>query len=169
MKRVKIIFILILIFNFFSITFIAAQEVKTYEEFKKVEYFTTVEVNIKGDKAKDINLDRDELSFYALHQFKDIFSTKMKYPYRLRAISVNTSISNKISYGRLTFLIWIIGNDYPISYFVQAKAGNHVSYFWKREVLEKGLKEEIPDEINKIIKQFIQELAHDYFTVKSKE
>ncbi|GAJ14934.1 unnamed protein product, partial [marine sediment metagenome] len=41
--------------------------------------------------------------------------------------------------------------------------------FWERKVLKEGLREEIPDNVKKLIREFIRELANDFFTAKNIE
>ena len=54
-------------------------------------------------------------------------------------------------------------------YYVEAKAGNQLHYFWERKVLKEGLREEIPDDVKKLIREFIRELANDFFAAKNIE
>ena len=51
-------------------------------------------------------------------------------------------------------------------YYVEAKAGNQLHNFWERKVVKDDLREKIPEEAKKLIREFIQELAHDFFATK---
>jgi len=115
-----------------------------------------------------MGLYENKLRPYVLLQFEEIFTPKMKSPYSLRKIVESTTLFDRKRFGRLIFVVWVIGNDYPMYYYIEAKAGNQLHYFWRRDVLKKGLKEEIPDDIKKVIKEFIQELANDFLRLKSK-
>lgn len=168
MKKLIFVFAVILVFTLITVVS-HAQEQNPYEEFKGVDFFSSIDVLVKGDSAKDIGLNKSELRKYVMLQFNEVFSPKMERPYSLRVIVESTSEADKKRFGSLSFLIWVIGDDYPIPYFIEAKAGNQLHSFWKRYVLKKGLKEEIPGEVKKVIKEFIQELANDFFAVKIKE
>ena len=78
----------------------------------------------------------------------------------------DASLAYRKRFGNLTFMIWVMGSGDSMLYYVEAKAGNQLHNFWERKVVKDDLREEIPEEIKKIIREFFQELAHDFFTVK---
>ena len=145
------------------------QEQKPYEEFKEVEFFSSIVVHIKGSSAKDMGLYENKLRPYILVQFNEIFSPKLKNPYSLRMIVESTSLADRKRFGSLTFMIWIMGSGDSMPYYVEAKAGNQLHYFWERKVLKEGLREEILDDVKKLIREFIRELANDFFAAKNIE
>ncbi|MBA7564153.1 hypothetical protein ES708_05815 [subsurface metagenome] len=165
MKKLVFIFAVILVFALIDIMSYT-QEKNPYEEFKEVEFFSSVEVHMKGDSAKDLDLYENKIRPYILDKLKEIFSPKLKNPYSLRMIVESTSLTDRKRFGSLTFMIWIMGSGNSMPYYVEAKAGNQLHYFWKRKVLKEGLREEIPDDVKKLIREFIRELAHDFFTTK---
>jgi len=163
----KLIFIFAVIFVFALINIVSyAQEENSYEEFKEVEFFSSVVVHIKGDSAKDVGLYENKLRPYILDQLKEIFSPKLKNPYSLRMIVESTSLADRKRFGSLTFMIWIMGSGDSMPYYVEVKAGNQLHNFWERKVVKEGLREEIPEEVKKLIREFIQELANDFFATK---
>jgi len=81
----------------------------------------------------------------------------------------STSLADRKRFGSLTFMVWIMGSGDSTPYYVEAKAGNQLHYFWERKVLKEGLKEEISEEVKKLIREFIQELANDFFASKNIE
>jgi len=165
MKKLVFIFAMILVFALIDIVSYT-QEENPYEEFREVEFFSSVVVRIKGDSAKDLNLYENKLRPYILDQLKEIFSPRLKNPYSLRIIVESTSLADKKRFGNLTFMIWVMGSGDSMLYYVEAKAGNQLHNFWERKVVKDDLREEIPEEIKKLIREFIQELAHDFFTTK---
>jgi len=165
MKKLVFIFAVILVFALTGIVSYT-QEENPYEEFKEVEFFSSVVVHIKGDSAKDLNLYENKLRPYILDQLKEIFSPRLKNPYSLRMITESTSLADRKRFGNLTFMIWIMESGDSMPYYVEAKAGNQLHNFWERKVLKEGLREEIPEEVKKLIREFIQELAHDFFATK---
>lgn len=167
MKKIKIFFIILILFSLLTMTALTQQEENSYEEFKEVDFFITVEVMVKGDIAEQIGLKRNTLSTFARDQFKEIFTKEMEMSYRARAFYKGMSLKNRLRYGRLSFLVWIMGTEDPVSYFVQAKAGNYVHYFWQRKVLKNGPQEKITGEVKQIMTQMIEELSRDYFRVKN--
>ena len=165
MKKLVFIFAVIFIFALTGIVSYA-QEENPYKEFKEVEFFSSVVVHIKGDSAKDLNLYENKIRPYILDQLKEIFSPRLKNPYSLRMIVEDTSLADRKRFGNLTFMIWVMGSGDSMPYYVEAKAGNQLHNFWERKVLKEGLREDIPEEVKKLIREFIQELAHDFFAAK---
>ncbi|MEA2022263.1 MAG: hypothetical protein U9N08_07295 [Candidatus Caldatribacteriota bacterium] len=165
MKKLVFILAVILVFALTDIVSYA-QEKNPYEKFKEVEFFSSVVVRIKGDSAKDLGLYENKIRPYILDQLKEIFSPKLKNPYSLRMIVESTSLADRKRFGNLTFMIWVMGSDDSMLYYVEAKAGNQLHNFWERKVVKDDLREEIPEEIRKLIRKFIQELAHDFFATK---
>jgi hypothetical protein len=165
MKKLVFIFAVILVFALSDMVSYA-QEKNPYEEFKEVEFFSSVVVHIKGASAKDMGLYENKLRPYILDQLKEIFSPKLKNPYSLRMIVESTRLTDRKKFGNLTFMIWIMGSGDSMPYYVEAKAGNQLHNFWERKVLKEGLREEIPDDVKKLIREYIQELAHDFFAAK---
>lgn len=81
----------------------------------------------------------------------------------------DTSLADRERFGSLTFMIWIMGSGDSMPYYVEAKADNQLHNFWERKVLKEGLREEIPGDVKKLIREFIRELANDFFAVKNVE
>jgi hypothetical protein len=165
MKKLIFIFAVILVFALTGMVSYA-QEENPYEEFREVEFFSSVIVHIRGDSAKDLNLYENKLRPYILDQLKEIFSPRLKNPYSLRIIVESTSLADKKRFGNLTFMIWVMGSGDSMFYYVEAEAGNQLHNFWERKVVKDDLREEIPEEIRKLIREFIQELAKDFFAAK---
>jgi len=63
-------------------------------------------------------------------------------------------------------MVWTVGDDYLIAYYIRCKAGNYCCFFWENEVLGVGSKDNVPDEIKKIIGGMIEKLAIDFFMVR---
>jgi len=78
----------------------------------------------------------------------------------------STSLADRKRFGNLTFMIWVMGSGDSMLYYVEAKAGNQLHNFWERKVVKDDLREKIPEEAKKLIREFIQELAHDFFATK---
>ncbi len=162
----KLIIILVVVIFTLGTIVSYAQEKNPYKEFKEVEFFSSVVVRIKGDSAKDLNLYENKIRPYVLEQLKEIFSPKLKNPYSLRMIVEDTSLTDRKRFGNLTFMIWVMGSGDSMLYYVEAKAGNQLHNFWERKVVKDDLREGIPEEIKKLIREFIQELANDFFAAK---
>jgi len=165
MKKLVFVFAVILVFALTDVVS-HAQEENPYEEFKEVEFFSSVVVHIKGGSAKDMGLYENKIRPYILEQLKEIFSPKLKNPYSLRMIVESTSLTDRKKFGNLIFMIWVMGSSDSMPYYVEAKAGNQLHNFWERKVLKEDLREEIPEKVKKFIREFIQELAHDFFATK---
>jgi len=85
MKKSIMVFMIVLVLTLAAIVS-CAQEEKSYEEFKEVEFFSSIVVHIKGSSAKDMDLYENKLRPYILVQLNEIFSPKLKNPYSLRMI-----------------------------------------------------------------------------------
>jgi hypothetical protein len=81
----------------------------------------------------------------------------------------STSLAESERFSSLTFMIWVMGFGDSMPYYVEAKAGNQLHNFWETKVLKEGLREEIPDDVKKLIREFIRELANDFFAAKNIE
>jgi len=80
MKKLVFILAVILVFALTGIVSYT-QEKNPYEEFKEVEFFSSVVVRIKGDSAKDLGLyenKENKIRPYILDQLKDDFFSQIE-------------------------------------------------------------------------------------------
>lgn len=134
-----------------------------YGELKEIEYFNYIYVYIAGEDVEKIGLNREVLTIYAKLKFKNNFAY---INYKDIVLPHDATDSEKKKKGSLWFKVWTVGDDYPIAYYIRCKAGNYFRYFWENEVLGFGSKDNVPDEIKKIIGEMIEKLAIDFFTVR---
>ena len=165
MKKLSILLLSVLLAIFFVSFLSLAEDKNPYIDFEQIKYFCYIETYVRGGSAQSLGIDRDDLSKFVLSQFKKCFG-KMKFPYQKRKIPINALDSWKKEWGRLYVVIWPMGDESPIIYYITAKAGNGLAYFWEKEIFEKAQKEEILIDIKKNIDQIIEELAIDFFKVR---
>ena len=77
MKKLVFILAVILVFTLIDIMSYT-QEENPYEEFKELEFFSSVVVRIKGDSAKDLDLYKNKIRPYILDQLKDDFFSQIE-------------------------------------------------------------------------------------------
>lgn len=138
-----------------------------YGDFAEIEDFGYIFVKIQGEKSSLIGLDSNELTDYAKLKYKNNFSG-IGY----REIAADESIifqeeekAKKI--GSIWFRIWIVGEEYPIAYYIECKAGNYVNYdIWSDEVLGFSDEKEISQIARNEITRMIENLAIIFFKVK---
>ncbi len=93
-----------------------------YRGFKDVQSFGYINV-VLGNTAKQIGLSQGELTDYVKLRFKNNFA-KIKYkevPFEKWG-DLNEADALKVGY--LWFRVWVVGDDYPIAFHVQCRAGN---------------------------------------------
>ena len=141
-----------------------------YEDFKEIESFGTIWVLFEGEDAQNIGLNEQELTDYVKLRFKNNFG-KVKYQDiskdkgKGNTIFENEAEAKKI--GCIRFLVWVVGVDYPIAYYVKCEAGNFKNFLiWSDAVLGYGSKENVPDSIRKSLNEMIERLAIDFFKAR---
>jgi hypothetical protein len=154
---------------------------KPYEEFKDVQFFGYITVTVEGDAYK-IGLFKSELTDYMKLLFKNRFA----------GIEYIDSAGNPAKeVGFLRFKVWTVGDNYPISYYVEGKMGSvdGETFFWDKflesdeldictftqppsrdfeinAVSGYGSREDVPDTIRKSLKDMVEKFAIAFFTVR---
>ena len=134
-----------------------------YKDFKEIEYFGFIYVYVEGDDAGKIGLDSEKLTKYAKLKFKNNFAY---INYKDVDLPHDAPDSEKKKEGSLHIRIWTIGDNSPIAYHVRCKAGSYFDYFWEKEWLGYGSKDDVPDTIKRIMSEAIENIAIDFFTVR---
>ena len=134
-----------------------------YQDFKVIKILDKemTYVSISGD-AKKIGLDADELTDYLRLSVEKNFTS----------IKLEDAPFDKYEpeqKGRIEVTAWIVGEDYPVVYYVRGKLRNFSSLqcvIWEDERLGLGSKGDVPDSIKKCIDGIVKDLATDFFTVR---
>ncbi len=153
---------------------------KSSKRFADVQSFGYIMATVQGDDAIKIGLFESELTDYVRLLFKNNFAG-IKYT---DPLSFKNSDQQTKKVGFLWFRIWIVGDDYPIAYYVEGKMGSiDLSRFplgtsfknWSRtfinknvkelelnEVLGYGSKTDVKDTIKETLKKMIEDFAIDF-------
>ena len=133
---------------------------KDFNEIKILDKEMTY-VSISGD-AKKVGLDAGELTDYLRLNVEKNFAD----------IKLEDAPFDKYEpeqKGRIEMTVWIVGEDYPVVYYVRGKLRNFSSLnymMWEDERLGFGAKDNVPDLIKKCIEHIIKDLAIDFFVVR---
>jgi hypothetical protein len=159
-KTILFMFIAIMVF---SVTCIAsAQKSITdilYGDFSEIESFGYIYVKVQGERATLIGLKSDELTDYAKLRYKNNFSGIEYQEISSEESSIFQEEEKAKKVGSIWFRVWISGENNPIAYFIECKAGNYDNYeIWSDEVLgvcdEREINQIARNEINRMIEDF---------------
>jgi hypothetical protein len=136
-----------------------------YSGFKEVNYFGAIYVIFNSNNEEKIGLNKKELTDYLRLKFKNNF---VNIPYKNMSAESLNSAKNKKEIGTIYLHIWTVGQDYPIAFLLELKAGCWGSAYRIFETRHLGFnsKEHIKDEIKKSITTFIEELAITFFKAR---
>ena len=117
-----------------------------------------------------IGLNREELTSFARLKFKNNFASIVfqeistgAYPYSYRYQEEEQA--KKV--GSIWFRVWTVGDDFPIAFYVECRAGSYKNYdIWHEETLGfsdvKGIKQVVRNELTRMI----ENLAITFFKVR---
>lgn len=138
-----------------------------YSEFLNIKSFGNMRVIFEGKDAKKIGLNEDVLTDLLKLKYKNSFAN---VPYRDQSDKILGIVLNKKiapTVGSLIIKIWIVGDDYPISYHIEIKAGTVGGMqTYKNAVLGYGSKSDVPDTVKSTIGEFVEEFAITFFKTR---
>ena len=160
---------------FFSILFIGSAlgsekekpsfESYIYSGFKSIESFSSLRVYFNGT-AKDIGLNKDELTNFLKLRFKNSFAGTAYQQTDFKKI-MNESDAQKSKRGVIEIKIWTVGNDYPIAFHIEISSGNYSNFEqYKTAFLGYSSKEKIFESVKKSITELVDDLAVSYFKAR---
>ncbi len=161
---------LILILLFIPTSIIHAQESLDdilYRDFKDVEKFGYIYVKVQGEQAFLIGLSSEELSDYARLKFKNNFASipYQEIPAEEAYLYQEEEKARKV--GSIWFRVWVIGEDFPVAYYLECRAGTYKNYeLWRDEVLGFCNAKEIKQIIRNEITRMIENMAITFFKVR---
>ncbi len=159
----KIIIFIFIVITVFSVTCIgSAQKSITdilYGDFSEIETFGYIYVKVQGDRASIIGLNSEELTDYAKLRYKNNFSGIEYQEISTEESAIFQEKEKAEKAGSIWFRIWIAGDNSPIAYYIECKAGNYDNYeIWSDEVLgvceEKEIMQIVRNEINRMVENF---------------
>ncbi|MFW6148262.1 MAG: hypothetical protein ACOC6D_00195 [Atribacterota bacterium] len=138
-----------------------------YGDFTEIETFGYISVKVQGDEAAMIGLNSKELTDYAKLKYKNNFSGIEYQEITAEESSIFQEKERAKKVGSIWFRIWIVGESFPIAYYIECKAGNYKNYeIWSDEVLGVCDEEEINQIARNEINRMIENLAITFFKVR---
>ncbi|MDD3031852.1 MAG: hypothetical protein PHQ99_00215 [Atribacterota bacterium] len=130
-----------------------------YGDLAQIETFGYIYVKVQGERAPRIGLSSEELTDYAKLRYKNNFSGIEYQEITAEETSIFQEEEKAKRAGSIWFRVWIAGENSPIAYLIECKAGNYEKYeMWTDEVLgicdEKDIKQIARNHINRMIEDF---------------
>ena len=140
-----------------------------YRDFRPVTHFGSIwVVFVAGGDAKQIGMSEDELTDLVKLRFKNAFAAvpyRAESDERIERLSFSETEGPKV--GRLWCRVWVVGNDYPIAYHVQCRAGTFKEReIWADAALGYGSKQNVPASVRATLNRMLEKLAVDFFTAR---
>ncbi|MDD3631291.1 MAG: hypothetical protein RBS20_02090 [Atribacterota bacterium] len=162
--------LLILLFFFTLGTSISSQESLEeilYRDFKDVETFGYINVKVQGEQAFSIGLKSEELTDYARLKYKNNFATIAFQEISAGEAYLYQEEEEAKKVGSIWFRVWTVGEDFPIAYYIECRAGSYKNYeMWKDEVLGFCDEKEIKQIVRHEITRMMENLAITFFKVR---
>jgi len=138
-----------------------------YSDFTEIETFGYINVKVQGDHAAMIGLNSEELTDYAKLKYKNNFSGIEYQEITAEESSIFQEEERAKKAGSIWFRIWTVGENFPIAYYIECKAGNYKNYeIWSDEVLGVSDEEEINQIARNEINRMIENLAITFFKIR---
>lgn len=138
-----------------------------YHDFKDIEIFGYIRVKVQGEQSFLIGLNSEELTSFARLKYKNNFASIVfqEIPAEEAYLYEEEEQAKKV--GSIWFRVWTIGDDFPIVYYVECRAGSYKNYdIWHEEALGfndvKGIKQVVRNELTRMI----ENLAITFFKVR---
>jgi hypothetical protein len=161
---------LILLFFFTLGTNISSQESLEeilYRDFKDVQTFGYVNVKVQGEQAFSIGLKSEELTDYARLKYKNNFATITFQEISAGEAYLYQEEEEAKKVGSIWFRVWTAGEDFPIAYYIECRAGTYNDYeMWRDEVLGFCDEKEIKQIVRHEITRMMENLAITFFKVR---
>lgn len=123
-------------------------------------------VSFEGDDAKKIGLDDKELTDFARLKFKNNFAGIQFTDRSKDLLEIFKDEKQKSTIGSINIRVWIVGDNFPIAYHIEIKAGGISQPSYLNAVLGYGSKQNVPDTVKTTIEKFIEGFAIDFFKVR---
>lgn len=134
----------------------------SYRHLKNIEYFGIIHVRLKNAESNKIGLNEGDLTDYLKLRYKNNFAN---IPFRdLRS---NLADFTKEKVGLLLCSVWTVGDDYPIAFHVECKAGPAGNPSILTDAyLGYGNKRNVPDTIKKVLDEIVSGIAIRFYKAR---
>lgn len=139
----------------------------SFSEFRDITKFVSIEVQTAGS-AEKIGLKPAALTDVARSAFRSSFNGLPFEDVTVRSLE-GTERPNQL--GFLTCDVWTVGEEFVVAYHVDCNAGHYLSNkvlgtVWNHALLGYGPKDQIPDTIQRGLRNLIQKLAATFFKAR---
>lgn len=137
----------------------------SYPGFWTIKQFALVDVSLEGT-AEKLGLKEKHLNEYLRLRFKNNFSgMQFKEPDTLFRILLNKE--EAVKYGSINVRIWTVGDDFPVAFYIELKAGNLTDVDeYKRAMLGYGSRKNVPETVRNAITELVEDAAVDFFKTR---
>ena len=168
-KKTVQLLLLLLCFCIFGTTISSQESLEEilYRDFKEVETFGYINVKVQGEQAFSIGLKSEELTDYARLKYKNNFASIAFQEISAGEAYLYQEEGDAKKVGSIWFRVWTVGEDFPIAYYIECRAGNYKDYeIWRDEVLGFCDEQEIKQIVRQEITRMMENLAITFFKVR---
>ena len=138
-----------------------------YRDFKEIQTFGYINVKVQGDQAFSIGLKGEELTDYARLKYKNNFASIAFQEITAGEAYLYQEEGEAKKVGSIWFRVWTVGEDFPIAYFIECRAGTYQNYeIWRDEVLGFCDEKEIKHIVRQEITRMMENLAITFIKVR---
>jgi hypothetical protein len=140
-----------------------------YSGFITINTFSSIDVYLQGT-AEDIGLSKEELTDYLRMRFKNSFAN-LEFKETDFGSIWNESNEERAKRGIIEIKIWTVGDDYPIAFHIEIRAGNYAGDYsnmsqYKSAILGYDSKSKIQNTTKESISELVDELAVSFFKAR---
>lgn len=134
-----------------------------YGGLKKIESFGFIHVHVKNADDNRLGLKSEELTDYLKLRYKNNFAN-VAFTDQSKHLG---DIKNNDRTGYLWCGVWTVGDDFPVAYHVECKAGSFENpTILSDTVLGYGNKRNVPETIKKSIDEIISRFAIQFYKTR---
>lgn len=134
-----------------------------YGGLKKIEYFGFIHVHLKNKESTKIGLSEEELGDFLRLRYRNNFGN---VPYRNLGAKM-FDVKDASAVGNLWCGVWTVGDDFPVAYHVECKAGSMANpTILTDAVLGYGNKKNVPETIKKALDDMLSQFAIQFFKTR---
>lgn len=138
-----------------------------YCDFKDVVTFGYISVKVQGEQSFLIGLSSGELTDYTRLKYKNNFASIAFQEIPAEEAYLYQEEEKAKKTGSIWFRVWTVGEDFPIAYYIECRAGTYKNYeIWRDEILGFCDVKEVKQIVRNEITRMIENLAITFFKVR---
>lgn len=168
-KKYLVFLFTLLIFTVLTTSLYAEESLDDilYGDFKEVETFGYINVKVQKEQPLSIDISSQDLTNFARLKYKNNFATIpfKEIPAQESYLYQEEEKAKKV--GSIWLRVWTVGVDFPISFYIECRAGTYKDYdIWREEKLGYCSKDELNQVVRNEITKMIENLAITFFKVR---